>query len=134
MKTVELITFALSTPAYPVEKVTHSKLDEAEEIIITTAGQHQGLLRRTPYHWNLLWRINKIMPIVRFRTAFQEIILAKFGGGNRVALFQDGEWQFLSGKDAEGEFHKYEAKLPASLLQRRGIKSPRVLIIGGGDG
>jgi hypothetical protein len=56
-------------------------------------------------------------------------VLARFGG--RVALFQDGEWQFLSGKDAEGEFHKHEAKIPALLVDNN---EPEVLIIGGGDG
>jgi cyanate lyase len=79
-----------------------NKLEKAEEIVTRTLSMHnEGFLSHVPYYRNLVWRANKILPLYRKRTKFQEIILAKFGDGNRVALFQDGEWQFLSGEDAE---------------------------------
>lgn len=106
-------------------------LDKAEEII-TYARERDGksLLNKIPFRESFALMAHKIVPLYSKQTKFQHILLARYAG-DRIALFQDGEWQFLSGKDAERVFHEHEAQLPALMVDN---DAPKVLIIGGGDG
>jgi len=106
-------------------------LDKAEQIV-TYAGSREGksLLNKIPLRQSFSLMAHKIIPLYSKQTKFQHLLLARYAG-DRIALFQDGEWQFLSGKDAERVFHEHEAKLPALMVD---TDAPKVLIIGGGDG
>ena len=106
-------------------------LDKAEEIV-TYAGSraNKSLLSRIPLRESFSLMAHKIIPLYSKQTKFQHLLLARYAG-DRIALFQDGEWQFLSGNDAERVFHEHEAKLPALMVDK---DAPKVLIIGGGDG
>jgi len=102
-------------------------LDKAE-MLLHSGKQSRSFLSKIPPR-GLSFLAHKVQPIYTKVTPFQTLVLARYAG--RIALFQDGEWQFLSGEDAEGNFHKHEAKLPAMLAD---TEEPEVLIIGGGDG
>jgi len=102
-------------------------LDKAEMLLYSGKQSRSFLSKIPPRGFTFL--AHKVEPIYTKVTPFQTLVLARYAG--RIALFQDGEWQFLSGEDAEGNFHKHEAKLPAMLVD---TEEPNVLIIGGGDG
>jgi predicted membrane-bound spermidine synthase len=104
-------------------------LDKTEFLLRAGSPNKSFLSYLTTATRSLMLRAHKLKPLYIKQTPFQTIVLAKFM--SRIALFQDGEWQFLSGKDAEGEFHKHEARIPALLVDN---DEPQVLIIGGGDG
>jgi len=107
-------------------------LDKAEHIVTMAGSSMQGksLLNYLPLRNTFALHAHKIIPLYSKRTKFQHLLLARYAG-DRIALFQDGEWQFLSGEDAEREFHRHEAKIPALMVD---TDAPNVLIIGGGDG
>lgn len=123
----------ISATAYlllsPESRFFNNHLDKYENIIRDYIKPSKLVADASPISRSLHLAVYKMTPIYERQTKFQHILLAKIG--NRIALFQDDEWQFLSGKDSEGEFHKHEAYLPALLTDS---ECPRVAIIGGGDG
>lgn len=113
----------------PESRFLNTHLDKYENIIRDYIKPSKLIADASPISKSIHLAVYKMIPILEKQTKFQHILLAKIG--DRIALFQDDEWQFLSGKDSEGEFHKHEAYLPTLLTDS---ECPKVAIIGGGDG